>query len=298
MTRRLLTLSLLAALSLPAWAGTPIDETRPLDPRGTVEVENVKGRIQVRVWDKPQVHVGGTLGEGVERFVLEGGRDGANDRLEIQVKYPNNNRNTEPTTLLLQIPKLASLSIDGVAVEIDVVGVAGRELEIDSVSGDVKVAGAPRKVEVESVSGDLDLTVNSADVDVASVSGGITLAGRMDGRIDAETVSGELKVDTRGERLRELSASSVSGDMTIRTGLADGGSIDTESVSGNAMIILPKSVSARVSGETFSGDLSAPGARINKAEFGPGADFTETYGNGDGEVRMETFSGNAVLKLD
>ncbi len=297
MTKHLLFLSLLAGLSIPALAATPIDETRPLDPRGTVEIENVKGRIQVRVWDKPQVHIGGSLGKGVERFDLEGGR-GNNDRLEIKVKYPNNSRNTEPTTLLLQVPRLASLKIDGVSVEIDVVGVAGRELDIDSVSGSVVAVGAPGKVGIESVSGDLQLTLNSAEVDVQSVSGDIVLHGRLDGRIDAESVSGDLKVDTRGERLRELSASSVSGDMSIRTGLADGGSIDTESVSGNTTIVLPKSLSARVSGESFSGDLSAPGARINKAEFGPGSDFEQRYGKGSGEVRMESFSGNAKLKLD
>ncbi|QSX74981.1 hypothetical protein HIV01_017900 [Lysobacter arenosi] len=39
-------LAVLAANS--ALAATPINETRPLDPRGTVEVENVKGRVDVR----------------------------------------------------------------------------------------------------------------------------------------------------------------------------------------------------------------------------------------------------------
>ena len=46
----LLTLALFACLAAPAaWAATPINETRPLDARGHVEIENVKGRIQVRV---------------------------------------------------------------------------------------------------------------------------------------------------------------------------------------------------------------------------------------------------------
>lgn len=298
MKTRILTLSLLAGLSIPAWAATPIDETRPLDPRGTVEVENVKGRIQVRVWDKPQVHIGGSLGAGVEQFELEGGDGDDHDLLVIHVRYPDNNRNTEPTTLLLQVPALASVSIDGVAVDVDVVGVAGRTLDIESVSGDVIAVGAPAKADIESVSGDLQLTLNSAQVDAQSVSGDIVLHGRMSGQVDVETVAGNIKLDTRGERLHELSASSVSGDMTLRTGLADGGSIDTESVSGNVTLVLPKSLSARVSGESFSGDLSAPGARINKAQFGPGSDFEQSYGKGQGDVRMESFSGNAELKLD
>src|SRR3546814_4209260 len=92
--------------------------------------------------------------------------------------------------------------MDGVAVEISVIGTAGRGLEIDSVSGDITVAGAPRKADIESVSGDLKLTLNSADVEAQSVSGSINLRGRLDGRVEAETVSGNITVDSRGERVR------------------------------------------------------------------------------------------------
>lgn len=294
MKLHLLALVLLAGLSAPAWAAKPINETRPLNPRGSVSVENVKGRIEVRVWDKPEVHITGSLGDGVERFEVEGGRD----RLDIEVKYPNNNRNTEPTTLILQVPVLASLDIDGVAVDIDVVGTAGATLEVDSVSGNVTVAGAPGQADIESVSGDVRATLNSADVGVQSVSGNVELRGRLNGSIKAETVSGDLSMDTRGERLRNLTASSVSGDITIRGALADGGRIGTESVSGDITVAMPKSLSARVSGESFSGDLSAPGAEVNRAKYGPGSDFEHRYGSGNGEIRIETFSGSGKLVIN
>lgn len=294
MKLHLLTLALLASLSAPAWASKPIDQTHPLDPRGSVGIENVKGRIEVRVWDKAEVHIGGSLGDGVERFEVDGGRD----RLDIEVKYPNNSRNSEPTTLLLKVPTLASLDIDGVAVDIDVLGTAGATLDVDSVSGSVVVVGAPGEADLESVSGDVRATINSNNVSVQSVSGDVELRGRLKGEIEAETVSGNLTVDTRGERLRSLSASSVSGDMTIRGALAEGGKISTESVSGDIDITMPKSLSARVTGESFSGDLSAPGAQINRAKYGPGSDFEQRYGNGSGEIRIETFSGTGRLEME
>src|SRR3546814_2177152 len=96
-----------------------------------------------------------------------------------------------PTDLLIGVPTLAGLDKRGVAVEISVIGTAGRSLEIDSVSGDITVAGAPRKADIESVSGDLKLTLNSADVEAQSVSGSINLRGRLDGRVEAETVRSE-----------------------------------------------------------------------------------------------------------
>ena len=292
---RILLPLLLATLPLAAPASTPINETRPLNADGKVEISNVKGRIEVRVWDKPEVHIGGSLGRGVDSFDIRGDRN----ELEIIVRYPRNtnDRNSEPTNLVIDVPTLASLEIEGVAVEISVVGTAGRSLQIDSVSGDITVAGAPRKADIESVSGDLKLTLNSGDVEAQSVSGSITLRGRLDGEVDAEAVSGNITVDNRGERLRRLSTTTVSGNANLQVGLADGGSVKAESVSGDIKVVTPKSLSARVNAESFSGHLRAPGATIDKPQFGPGSSFEHRYGAGNGEIHMETFSGSAELLL-
>ena len=41
-------------LSSAGMAATPIDQTRPLDPTGRIDIENLKGRIQVRAWDRAE----------------------------------------------------------------------------------------------------------------------------------------------------------------------------------------------------------------------------------------------------
>lgn len=292
--RPLLACLLSTLLPVAAIASTPIDETRPLDARGKVDISNVKGRIQVRVWDKPEVHIGGSLGRGVERLEIEGDRN----ELEINVRYPHNARNTEATDLIVDVPTFASLDIDGVAVDIEVSGTAARKLEIDTVSGSVTVAGAPGKADIESVSGDLRLTLNSSDVGAETVSGNISLSGRLDGTTDVETVSGNVVVDTKGERVRRLKSSSVSGDIVLKAALADNATLGAESVSGSITFVTPKSLSANVTGESFSGDLSAPGASIHKEKYGPGADFEQRYGAGSAEVHLQTFSGDATLKLE
>ncbi|MDH5830020.1 DUF4097 family beta strand repeat-containing protein [Luteimonas sp. M1R5S18] len=290
-----LTAALLACLgTAPAFAATPIDETRPLDARGQLEISNVKGRIEVRAWDREEVHITGSLGDGVERLQVEGDRKS----LEVKVRYPRNSRDTEPTTLVLQVPRQVELEVDGVAVEIDVNGVAGRSLDIESVSGDVVAVGAPREADISSVSGNLQLNLNSNNVEAESVSGNIALRGRIEGEISAETVSGDIRIDTRGQAARRLSTSTVSGSASYTGGLAPGGRISAESVSGDIRLALPASVSARVSAESFSGDLRAPGVRIDKPKYGPGSSFEHTFGDGAGEIRMETFSGSAELVLE
>ena len=276
-----LALAICASLaSAPLFAGTPIDQTRPLDPTGRIEISNLKGSIEVRAWDRNEVHVSGELGKGVEKLVVDGSRD----NLEVRVEYPNHrgwgDDRTEPTRLVLQVPLQASLDIESVSADVRVDGVASGELEVESVSGNVTIAAAPREADLSSVSGD------------------ISLAGRLDGEIQAESVSGDIRIDSRGERVRRLETGTVSGDADVRVGLAEGGEISSETVSGDIRLRLPKSLSARVSGETFNGDLSAPGARIETEEFGPGKSMQVRYGSGAGEIRIESFSGDAQITLE
>lgn len=285
-----------------AFAATPINETRPLDPRGRVEIENVKGSVEVRVWDRPEVKIEGSLGEGVERLEIEGDRT----HLNVRVKYPNrggvnlfgSSDKSEPTDLRLMVPLRADLDIDVVSADVNVEGVASGELSIDAVSGDVTVAGAPREAEFDSVSGDLMLTINSNRVSAETVSGDLTLRGRLDGEVDVETVSGRIDVGTLNTRVQRLAGSTVSGDIRINTALANNGRISLETVSGDLDLTLPRNLSANVRGESFSGELSAPGAQIIRPKHGPGASFEHRYGNGDGSVTIETFSGDATLRLE
>ena len=294
-----LALALCASLaSAPLFAGTPIDQTRPLDPRGRIEIENLKGSIEVRAWDRNEVHISGELGKGVEKLVVDGDRD----NLEVKVEYPNGrgwrSDRTEPTRLLLQVPLRATLEIESVSADIKIDGVAPDELDVESVSGNVTIAAAPREAQISSVSGDLSLTLNTASASSESVSGDIRLSGRLNGEIQAETVSGDIRIDSRGERVHRLSTGTVSGDAEVRVGLADGGEISSETVSGDIRLRLPKSLSARVSAETFNGDLEAPGAHIETEEFGPGKSLEVRYGTGSGEIRIESFSGDASLTLE
>lgn len=293
MLARMLWATMAAATTLPAMAATPISQTRPLDARGRVEIENLKGRVEVVAWDRPEVKLSGTLGDGVERLSVEG--DGR--VLRIKVQYPSRNRNAEPSQLVVQMPLLADLDVETVSADINVSGMASRELELESVSGDIVANGAPRRGEISSVSGDIRLAMNSPSLRVETVSGQLVVQGRLNGAIALESVSGDIRLDALGERARKLSASSVSGDMDLDLALAEDGEIRMESVSGDLRLRLPGGLSAQVSGESFSGDLSAPGAKIRKEEFGPGSSFRVRYGAGKGDVRLQTFSGDARLDL-
>lgn len=298
--RTTLSFSLILAATLlapAALAQTAINETRPLDARGRVDISNLKGRIEVRGWERNEVQVTGTLGKGVEKLDI----DGSGPQVSIEVRYPRNNgwggEKTGPTDLVVMVPLRADLDIESVAADVHVTGTGSGELSISTVSGSVVAAAAPRKADVETVSGNATLTLNSDDVDVATVSGSILLRGRLAGEIDAETVSGRIEVIVNGEKVRDLGASTVSGRVEVSTDVAPAGEISMESVSGDLILRLPKDVSAQVSGESFSGSLKATGVTIEKRR-GPGSSFTTRYGDGNARISVETFSGSAEVRLE
>jgi DUF4097 and DUF4098 domain-containing protein YvlB len=295
---------LLAALLLssPALADTPIDQTHPLSPTGQVSIDNIKGRIVVVGWNRPEVRITGTLGEGVEKLEVEG----SGDSLRIEVKYPSSgggwfnwgggNRG-KPSVVEVSMPATASLSVDSVSAGVDVSGMRGRRLSVDSVSGDVRVRGAgPGQGRFDSVSGGLDLELDSRDVEADTVSGDIRLRGGIGGRVSLDTVSGNASLEAG--TLERLSLSSVSGNGRLRAGLAEGGSISADTVSGRLSLDLPADTSARLRVETFSGDITSPVGTVQTQQYGPGKSLDARLGDGSGDIRLESFSGSVRVTLE
>lgn len=289
----------LAIAALPAFAGTPINETRPLAADGSVSIENIKGRIVVRTWAQPQVRITGTLGKGAEKLEVDGdGRD-----LSIEVKYPDRrngwgwNRNEmEPTILEITVPQKVSLDIESVSAEVDVQQIAGRKLDVSSVSGNIVVtASSPGEASFENVSGNTTLRITTDNVSAESVSGDINMQGGLSGRVSMETVSGNASLIAK--TLSKLQFSSVSGDADVQAALATNGVVTGETVSGTLRLSLPKTTSAQLSIETFSGDINSPVGKVDREEYGPGKSLDARLGQGQGKIRLESFSGDVDLEL-
>ena len=293
----------LLAFVAPAFAGTPINETRPLAADGQVRIENIKGKIVVRTWAKPQVRVTGTLGKGVEKLHISGDARS----LDIQVKYPNSrggwnlwgrdDNRTEPTILEVMLPQRASVDVDSVSADVDVQQVAGRKLDVSSVSGSVVVtASSPGEASFENVSGDTLMRITTAKVQAHSVSGDLRLSGGLTGDVDMESVSGNLELAAKA--LDRLEVSTVSGDATVRTALRPAGTIKGETLSGELQLDLPRSTGAKLHVESFSGEIASESGHVDREEHGPGKSLEATLGDGRGNIDLESFSGDVRINLE
>lgn len=287
----------------PAYAATTIDETRPLNADGKVHIENLKGRVVVRTWAQPQVRITGSLGKGVEKLEIEGDARS----LDIGVKYPNSkggwnlwgrdDHRTEPSIIEVMLPRRASVEIETVSADIDVQQVAGRRLEASSVSGSIlATASSPGEASFENVSGDITLRITTGKVKVESVSGNVSLQGGLTGEVGMESVSGNVRLVAQA--LDELRVSTVSGDLFLQAALKPAGTIKAETLSGSLELILPRSTGAKLHAESFSGDIRSPSGNVVEEEHGPGKTLNTTYGDGQGQISIESFSGDVQVTLN
>jgi len=285
-TTAALLIGLTASLAL-AWED--VDETREASADGTVTIKNISGSITVMGWERNEVHVEGTLGDGTER--LEFDRRG--DRVRIEVVIPKRSHNVEGSYLTIHLPYGSELDVETVSADIEVEDVTG-VVYLESVSGDIEVAGEMEELEAESVSGTIDLWVQCAEVTASTVSGDIELRDAF-GDVTVESVSGDIDVD--GGEFSHLDSGTVSGSIVFQGDLAGDGSYNFESHSGDIRLYLSEGLDADFEVSTFSGDIDNDfGPRPRRvSKYTQGLELSFTQGSGDARVRVETFSGDVEL---
>jgi hypothetical protein len=165
-------------------------------------------------------------------------------------------------------------------------------VELGVVSADAVVSGINADTKVKSVSGDVTLDGVRADISAQTVSGDLETR-QLSGRLKFTTVSGDLTVvDGSSE---QVTAETVSGDLTLDLAVAPSGRLDLKSVSGDLTVRLPESAGLQVEVRTMSGSLESafPGVSTDTK---PGrSSMRGMLGAGDGFLQAKTVSGDVTL---
>jgi hypothetical protein len=161
-------------------------------------------------------------------------------------------------------------------------------------AGKVKLAipTSMKKLEVKSISGDMDFkSLNLDSLKTETVSGDILGENSQIVRLDVETTSGELQ--WKG-LLSELKSKTVSGEVELSLRNSDP-KIYCKTVSSNIKIAFDSNPNLKFDFSTTSGDyeIHPSAGRVTK-----GTDsYSAQLGNGLGEIRAETVSGDfKILK--
>jgi DUF4097 and DUF4098 domain-containing protein YvlB len=289
---------LLLSLSIgQALADTPINLTHDAAPNARVSISNVKGAVTVSAWDRNQVQVTGRLGDGAKPLTIEGSNSNLSIKVESQGKSGWLNFGSETSmgssTLDVRVPKGASLDVDVVSAPMNIDGIDGGTIKVNTVSGKARINARSPSIDADAVSGSIELAGNADKVDLQTVSGDI-LAPNVGAEASLQTVSGRIRVS--GGPWRKLTLSTVSGDVQLAGGLAPNGSFNVDSMSGDVQVQVPSNLSAIIKASTFSGDLRSDFGTVKKVEHGPGSDLETTAGAGGAKMTIETFSGDLRIR--
>jgi hypothetical protein len=279
-----------AAGALLPWsavhAGKTINEHRAADPQGTVEVIAVTGHIDIAGWERPEIEVTGTAGDGVDRVEITA--DGARSTLRL-VQGAGMHWGADDTHLTVHIPVQSALTASLVAADLKLANIKG-EARLQSVSGNLQ----------GEVSGDLHATVVSGEIHIAapgaalievkSISGNIDVSGG-GAEVEATTVSGDVKMHLG--TLKRGRFKSISGDLSAELGLRPAGELDGESVSGGITLNFAGVPSGDYDVQSFAGEITnCFGPKPVEPRYGPGSRLQFRQGDGGSRVRIETRSGD------
>ena len=290
-----------AALVLALLGAAPpqqqVSRSGTVDADADIEIFNLLGSVRVTGWDRNEVSVEATLGEGTER--LEFRNNG--DDVEIRVVVPrarrrNPNRVIGESHLEIMVPRTASLDIETATASIAVDGVSG-EVSMESAVGALTFAGDSRLIDAESTGGDIDIATSAtnAELDISGGSGNVVvqLGG---GSVSAETLTGTLRVI--GGRIDEGTFESVSGNIYFEGELGAEADLDFENFSGSVDLMISAATSASFDITTYSGTIETEfGYEGQRSErFSPGQEAEFTLGEGGADVVIEVFSGSVAIR--
>jgi DUF4097 and DUF4098 domain-containing protein YvlB len=270
------------------------DQQVNADPRGTVEVSNFAGRIEVTGWDKPLVSVHSNLSGEIDNVDIQSdhGRTSIKVRMHgFSFRFGGGGE----ADLDIKIPRGSELDVTSVSAEVISNGVVGMQ-RLKTVSGSIRAEIGPADAEVKTVSGEIVLRGNGkpGELHTTSISGSIRLEHGA-GDVEATTVSGDLSVQL--DPGRAIRMRNTSGLISIQGKLAKDADVDAQTVSGEVRLHAPAESGYGYEVSTFSGEIrDCFNVKPEKtSEYGPGERLNGALGKGEGHVRIKTMSGSIDL---
>lgn len=276
-----------------------VDERSPIAATAVIRLTLVTSSGSVRVigWDRDSLAITGSVPAG-NRFEAAYGAGFRAAKLFVDAdrepalggKPPAPGK---PLALEVRVPKGCRLWIKGGGVDIDVTGITGG-LDLNVVSGQIRVVGSPRELNAEAMDGRIDIDGAVAWVRAKTAGGPITLRGNGED-VALTSVSGDVTASGTYARGR---FETVTGGIRFDGGVEPAGALSFDSHSGAVELRVPRMLGADYDVSTISGTIvnELTAARPVAARDMRARELGFTTGSGGAHVAIRTFKGTVVLR--
>jgi phage baseplate assembly protein gpV len=240
-----LLLLLLAPLPLSAQQ----TQVRGLPAAANVSIRayNLAGSIRVIGWNRDSVDVRATVARGSRLYF-----GGSRTALKLGVEAEAAPGAAPPSELVLRVPAGARVWLKSATASAEVDGITG-EVDVSTVSGNIRVRGEPSLLAAESMEGSLDIGGSVTVLKLKAAGGEIRFDGSA-ADVSASTVSGDIHLTIAGP-VATGRVESVTGSITWAGEVASSGSLDLQTHGAHIQLALPRGQDADIDVSAFSGKV-------------------------------------------
>jgi hypothetical protein len=275
--------------STPLSAQERIERGLAASADATIRVYNLNGSTTIGGWDRDSIAVVAELAPGAGRFYLAG-----HEAIKLGVEPPTAGGAAGPARLEIRVPRGSVVWVKAADASIDVDGVEGG-LDLYSVSGSVRVRGAPATVRAESMEGPVSIEATTPWLRAKTASGSIDLAGEVSD-LAATSVSGTIRV--AAARQARARIESVTGEVVVSGRPSRGGAWEIETHSGAVTLALDPDTDAEIDVHTFGGEVRSTLGRIvnRRIDDLAGSDWSIMAGAGGTSMTVRTFKAPVTIR--
>jgi len=216
-------------------------------------------------------------------------------RVEVRVSYVGQ-RNHASVDFTVTAPAGTTVNARSVSGDVRVTSIKG-EVRAESVSGNVTAAGTPDLALAKSVSGDIEVSgvAGQDELSASSVSGNVTLRGIKARVVNADSVSGEIQLGDVA--CERATVKSISGGVDYTGPIAKTGRYELKSHSGDIRLTLSGDTGFELEAQSFSGNVRSDLPITTRAgeTIGRRRGLRGTHGAGGALLMLNTFSGDITV---
>ena len=198
----LLALVLAVVWAVPSYAITKeVNQSYPLQPGGSFELQNVNGTIDVQGWDRNEVEIHAVKTakqkeSDLERVTID--VEAKPDAISITTRYPQNEGVEVAVDYTIHVPHGAHIE------------------HIGTINGSLRIAGVPAVEDLHTVNGNIDVYDGGGNVHAHTTNGNVHLElAHFSGGVgaSAETTNGSLVLALPSDTQAELETRCLNGNF-------------------------------------------------------------------------------------
>jgi hypothetical protein len=269
------------------------------------------GKISVRGWDRSELRAQAKGEDAKIELRKTGGLGDSNPAARVEILVSDKSDDGDETdaescnansNVMLDVPRGATVYLKTQDGDVDIEGVA--EAHIETAGGKIDMRRISKATDATSVGGDVSLEDSSGRARLNSIGG---LIGIKDLRsLDAsdflkiKSVSGDILLDSVGSA--RVEANTISGVLKMMGSLVRGGIYSFTTTIGDITLVLPADSSFKLTAKVSEGGeiitefplkYKGTASPISLLQAGR---LVGTYGSGDATVNMVSFSGTLRLR--